>query len=50
MKIARTVRSALPRRFWRYWIVIGPFSELIRRMALRLLDTNLRQPDPARTA
>ena len=26
----------------RYWIVIGPFSGLIRRVALRLLDTDLR--------
>ena len=35
-------------RFRRYWRVIGPFSGLIRRVALRLLDTDLRQPGPAR--
>ena len=29
------------RRFRRYWLVIGPFSSLIRRMALRLLATEL---------
>jgi hypothetical protein len=31
------------RRFKRYWLVIGPFSSLIRRMALRLLATELRR-------
>lgn len=31
------------RRFRRYWLVIGPFSSLIRRMALRLLSTELRR-------
>lgn len=31
------------RRFRRYWLLIGPFSALIRRMALRLLATEFRQ-------
>jgi hypothetical protein len=31
------------RRFRRYWLLIGPFSALIRRMALRLLATELRR-------
>jgi hypothetical protein len=31
------------RRFRRYWLVIGPFSSLIRRMALRQLATELRR-------
>ena len=31
------------RRFRRYWLLIGPFSSLIRRMALRLLATELRR-------
>jgi hypothetical protein len=48
-RVALTDAGSL-RRFRRYWMVIGPFSDLVRRMALRLLDTNLRQPDPARTA
>jgi hypothetical protein len=47
-RVALTDAGSL-RRFRRYWMVISPFSGLIRRMALRLLDTNLRQPDPART-
>ena len=47
--VALTDAASL-RRFRRYWMVIGPFSGLIRRVALRLLDTDLRQPDPARTA
>jgi hypothetical protein len=36
------------RRFKRYWLAIGPFSSLIRRMALRLLATELRQSAPGR--
>jgi len=48
-RVALTDAASL-RRFRRYWMVIGPFSGLIRRVALRLLDTDLRQPDPARTA
>lgn len=48
-RVALTDPASL-RRFRRYWIVIGPFSGLTRRVALRLLDTNLRQPDPARPA
>ena len=47
-RVALTDAGSL-RRFRRYWMVIGPFSDLIRRMALRLLGTTLRQPDPART-
>jgi hypothetical protein len=43
-RVALTDPASL-RRFRRYWIVIGPFSGLTRRVALRLLDTNLRQPD-----
>ena len=31
------------RRFRRYWLLIGPASSLIRRMALRLLATELRR-------
>ena len=31
------------RRFRRYWLVIGPFSSLIRRMALRLLAAEFRR-------
>jgi hypothetical protein len=36
------------RRFRRYWLVIGPFSSLIRRMALRLLATEFRRSTPGR--
>lgn len=36
------------RRFRRYWLLIGPFSSLIRRMALRLLATELRRSTPGR--
>jgi hypothetical protein len=31
------------RRFKRYWLVIAPFSDLIRRIALRLLAAELRR-------
>jgi hypothetical protein len=48
-RVAVTDAASL-RRFRRYWMVIGPFSGLLRRVALRLLDTDLRQPGPARTA
>lgn len=48
-RVALTDPASL-RRFRRYWMVIGPFSGLIRRVALRLLDTDLRQPGPARPA
>lgn len=34
------------RRFRRYWLLVGPFSSLIRRMALRLLATELRRAAP----
>ncbi len=33
------------RRFRRYWLLINPFSSLIRRMALRLLAQKLSGPD-----
>lgn len=36
------------RRFRRYWLVIGPFSSLIRRMALRQLATEFRRATPGR--
>ncbi|HUK67261.1 MAG TPA: hypothetical protein VLW50_00645 [Streptosporangiaceae bacterium] len=45
-RVALTDPASL-RRFRRYWMVIGPFSGLLRRVALRLLDTSLRQPGPA---
>ena len=34
------------RRFRRYWLLVAPFSELIRRMAMRLLAADLRRPSP----
>ena len=46
-RIALTDASSL-RRFQRYWMIIGPFSGLIRRMALRLLAADLGQRGPAR--
>jgi hypothetical protein len=36
------------RRFRRYWLVIGPFSSLIRRTALRQLATEFRRSTPGR--
>ena len=36
------------RRFRRYWLLIGPFSSLIRRMALRLLAAEFRRSAPGR--
>ena len=36
------------RRFRRYWLLVGPFSSLIRRMALRLLATEFRRSAPGR--
>ena len=36
------------RRFRRYWLLIGPFSSLIRQMALRLLATEFRRSAPGR--
>jgi len=36
------------RRFRRYWLVIGPLSSLIRRLALRLLATEFRRTTPGR--
>ena len=36
------------RRFRRYWLVIGPLSSLIRRLALRLLATEFRRSTPGR--
>ena len=38
------------RRFRRYWVVIGPFSSFIRRMALRLVKTELDRAAPVRAA
>jgi len=34
------------RRFRRYWLLVGPFSSLIRRMALRLLAAEFRRSAP----
>jgi hypothetical protein len=34
------------RRFGRYWLLVGPFSAVIRRMAMRLLTADLRQSKP----
>ena len=48
-RVALTDAASL-RRFRRYWMVIGPFSGLIRRVALRLLETDLRQPGPTGAA
>jgi hypothetical protein len=36
------------RRFRRYWLLVGPFSSLIRRMALHLLATEFRRSAPGR--
>jgi len=47
-RVALTDPESL-RRFRRYWILIGPFSSLIRRIALRLIDTDLRQRSMTRT-
>jgi len=38
------------RRFRRYWLVIGPFSSFIRRMALRLVATELNRAAPGGAA
>lgn len=38
------------RRFRRYWLVISPFSSLIRRMALRLVAAELDRAAPPRAA
>jgi hypothetical protein len=38
--------DASRRRFRRYWVVIGPFSSLVRRTALRLLAAELRRSNP----
>ncbi len=35
------------RRFRRYWLLVGPFSAVIRRMAMRLLAAELRRPMPS---
>jgi hypothetical protein len=37
------------RRFARYWTLIGPFSTLIRRIALRLVAADLRLEARPRT-
>ena len=36
------------RRFRRYWLRVGPFSSLIRRMALRVPATEFRRSAPDR--
>ena len=36
------------RRFRRYWLLVGPFSSLIRRMASRMLATEFRRSAPGR--
>lgn len=41
-----TTDAGSRRRFRRYWLLIGPVSSLIRRMALRLLATELRRSAP----
>ncbi|MFZ2013537.1 MAG: hypothetical protein WAV00_06925, partial [Nocardioides sp.] len=38
------------RRFRRYWLVIGPFSSLIRRTALRMLSSELRRSTSTKPA
>jgi hypothetical protein len=38
--------EASRRRFRRYWLTIGPFSDLIRRMTIRRLAVDLRRPAP----
>lgn len=38
------------RRFRRYWLVIGPFSSVVRRMALRLVATELDRAARGRAA
>lgn len=43
-RVAITDETSL-RRFRRYWALIGPFSSVIRRMALRQLADELRRPD-----
>ena len=41
----RTTRAldAAERRFKRYWLLIAPFSDLLRRIALRLVAAGLRR-------
>lgn len=41
-----TTDAVSRRRFRRYWLLIGPASSLIRRMALRLLAAELRRSAP----
>ena len=41
-RVALTDPQSL-RRFKRYWILIAPFSDLIRRIALRLVAADLRR-------
>jgi hypothetical protein len=36
--------DASRRRFRRYWLLIGPFSDLIRRTTMRRLAADLRRP------
>ena len=37
-------------RFRRYWLLVGPFSDLIRRTTIRRLAADLRRPTPANHA
>lgn len=41
-----TTDAVSRRRFRRYWLLIGPASSLIRRMSLRLLETELARSAP----
>lgn len=41
-----TTESMSRHRFRRYWLLIGPASSLIRRMSLRLLETELARSAP----
>lgn len=48
-RLALTDAASL-KRFARYWRVVGPFSDLIRRIALRQLDRELDLPSPGSEA
>lgn len=39
--------DASRRRFQRYWLLVGPFSDLIRRTTIRRLAADLRRPPAA---
>ena len=44
--VVATTDAMSRRRFRRYWLLIGPASSLIRRIAFRLLETELRRSAP----